>query len=62
MAIYVGILDGHGKTWGVRIPDLPGCYGAGATGEAAIADVPLRHANGLPISLAMAEKSANPGQ
>lgn len=38
MAIYVGILDGHGKTWGVRIPDLPGCYGAGATGEAAIAD------------------------
>jgi predicted RNase H-like HicB family nuclease len=38
MAIYVGILDGHGKTWGVRIPDLPGCYGAGATGEAAITD------------------------
>ncbi len=38
MAIYVGILDGHGKTWGVRIPDLPGCYGAGATGEAAISD------------------------
>ena len=35
---YVGILDGKGKTWGVRIPDLPGCHGAGATPEAATAD------------------------
>ncbi len=30
--------DGSGKAWGVRIPDLPGCYGGGATPEAAIAD------------------------
>ena len=35
---YVGILDGGGKTWGVRIPDLPGCYGGGATAEAALED------------------------
>lgn len=35
---YVGILDGKGRTWGVRIPDLPGCYGAGSSPDAAIAD------------------------
>lgn len=38
MTQYVGILDGSGKAYGVRLPDLPGCYGAGATPEAAIAD------------------------
>ena len=38
MTQYIGILDGSGKTYGVRIPDLPGCYGGGATPEAAIAD------------------------
>jgi predicted RNase H-like HicB family nuclease len=35
---YIGILDGAGKTYGVRIPDLAGCYGGGPTPEAAIAD------------------------
>ena len=35
---YVGILDGGGRTWGMRIPDLPGCFGGGATAEAAIGD------------------------
>ncbi len=38
MSYYVGILDGAKDVWGVRIPDVPGCYGAGATPEAAIAD------------------------
>ena len=38
MTQYVGILDGAGKTYGVRLPDLPGYYGDGATPEAAIAD------------------------
>ena len=38
MTNYVGVLDGSGKTWGVRIPDLPGCYGGGASAEAAIED------------------------
>ena len=38
MTNYVGILDGGGKTWGVRIPDLAGCYGGGGTAEAAIED------------------------
>jgi predicted RNase H-like HicB family nuclease len=38
MTNFVGILDGSGKVYGVRIPDLPGCYGGGATPEAAIAD------------------------
>ena len=38
MAHYVGILDGADDVWGVRIPDLPGCHGGGATAEAAIAD------------------------
>jgi predicted RNase H-like HicB family nuclease len=38
MTQYVGILDGSGKAYGVRIPDLAGCYGGGSTPEAAIAD------------------------
>lgn len=38
MTHYVGILDGAGDVWGVRVPDLPGCHGGGATPEAAIVD------------------------
>src|SRR5271167_4441677 len=38
MPHYVGILDGSGDTWGVRVPDLPGCHGGGDTAEAAISD------------------------
>ncbi len=38
MTYYVGVLDGGGDVWGVRIPDIPGCVGGGATPEAAIAD------------------------
>ena len=38
MTHYVGVLDGSGDVWGVRIPDIPGCVGGGATAEAAIAD------------------------
>ena len=42
---YIGILDGSGDVWGVRIPGIDGCVGGGATPEAAIADVTqaLRH-------------------
>ncbi len=39
MTHYVGVLDGSGGVWGVRIPDIPGCVGGGATAEAAIVDV-----------------------
>jgi predicted RNase H-like HicB family nuclease len=38
VAQYVGILDGKGEAWGIRIPDFPGCHGGGATPEAALAD------------------------
>ena len=38
MTHYVGVLDGGGGVWGVRIPDIPGCVGGGETPEAAIAD------------------------
>jgi predicted RNase H-like HicB family nuclease len=38
MVRYVGVLDGSGDTWGIRIPDLPGCHGGGDTAEAAIED------------------------
>jgi len=38
MTHYVGVLDGSGEVWGVRIPDLPGCVGGGATAEEAVAD------------------------
>jgi predicted RNase H-like HicB family nuclease len=33
---YVGVLDGSGNLWGVRVPDLPGCVGAGSTPEEAL--------------------------
>ena len=38
MTYYVGILDGAEDIWGVRVPDVPGCVGGGATPEAAISD------------------------
>ena len=38
MPYYVGILDGAKDAWGVRVPDVSGCHGGGATPEAAIAD------------------------
>jgi predicted RNase H-like HicB family nuclease len=38
MATSVGVLEGKGRVWGVRIPDAPGFYGAGPTPEAAIED------------------------
>jgi predicted RNase H-like HicB family nuclease len=38
MTHYVGILDGADDVWGVRVPDLPGCHGGGASPEEAIAD------------------------
>lgn len=38
MTHYVGILDGAGDVWGVRVPDLPGCHGGGTTPEEAIVD------------------------
>jgi predicted RNase H-like HicB family nuclease len=58
MTYYVGILDGDRDVWGVSIPDVPGCYGGGATPEAAIADaisalreVAAHHnANGIALS------------
>ena len=33
MPYYVGILDGAKDVWGVRMPDVPGCHGGGATPE-----------------------------
>ncbi len=41
MVHYVGILDGSGKVWGVRFPDVPGCVGAGDSPEHAIADATI---------------------
>jgi len=35
---YVRVIDESQGAWGVRIPDLPGCYGAGDSAEAAIRD------------------------
>jgi hypothetical protein len=36
-------------TWGVRIPDLPGCYGAGASAEDAFETLPPPRVNGSSI-------------
>ena len=38
MTSHVGILDGSGDIWGVRIADVPGCVGAGATPDEAVQD------------------------
>ena len=38
MSYYIGILDGSGDVWGVRIPDFPGIHGGGATAEEAVDD------------------------
>ena len=38
MSYYIGILDGSGDVWGVRIPDFPGVHGGGATAEEAVDD------------------------
>jgi predicted RNase H-like HicB family nuclease len=38
MTQYFGILDGADGVWGVRIPDLPGCFGGGATAGEALSD------------------------
>jgi predicted RNase H-like HicB family nuclease len=59
---YVGILDGSGKVWGVRIPDIDGCVGGGATPEAAIADVTqaLRDVLGHKQSSGVAFPKASP--
>ena len=58
MTYYVGVLDGGGDVWGVRIPDLPGCVGGGKTPEAAIADV----AEALRDVLAHKREGGSPAQ
>lgn len=35
---YVAIVDGKGKVWGARFPDLPGVHGAGSSPKAAVDD------------------------
>ena len=35
---YIAIMEGAGRVWSLRVPDLPGCHGAGATSDEAIAD------------------------
>lgn len=59
MTYYLGILDvGANGAWGVRIPDVPGCHGGGATPAEAIEDATsaLREvaahfsANDIPMS------------
>lgn len=43
---YVGILDGEGDIWGITLPDIDGCVGAGRSPEEAIesATIALREA------------------
>jgi predicted RNase H-like HicB family nuclease len=38
MTHYVGILEGEGAVWSIRIPDVPGCHGGGDTADHALSD------------------------
>jgi len=38
MAQFYGVMDGSGDNWGVRVPDLPGCFGGGSCPSEALAD------------------------
>jgi predicted RNase H-like HicB family nuclease len=70
MVHHVGILDGSGDAWGVRIPDLPGCYGGGASADAALSDAIsaardyadhiVRKGRALPAPRTLAEILADP--
>jgi predicted RNase H-like HicB family nuclease len=65
MAMYVGILGGEGDVWGVRIPDLPGCFSGGKTPEEAIksaitaaiewAENAKAHGEAIPAARSVAE-------
>lgn len=39
MAKYIAVLDGKDGAWGARLPDFPGCHGAGDTAEKAVTDL-----------------------
>jgi predicted RNase H-like HicB family nuclease len=70
MTYYLGILDGEGDVWGVRIPDCPGAFGAGDTPEAAVqnaiqglaswAEATLKDGDPLPAARTVAELIADP--
>ncbi len=70
MTYFIGILEGSGDVWGVRIPDCPGAYGAGPTAEAAIqnaitglaawAEATLKDGYALPAPRALAQIKADP--
>ena len=69
MAHYVGVLDGADDVWGVRIPDIPGCVGGGASPDAALRDVVAHKRKGgypvpQPSSLAaiLASGEIGPGE
>ncbi len=63
MTQYVGILEGGGDVWSIRIPDVAGCHGGGDSPDQALADaisalrevaqryamrgVPLKHARSI---------------
>jgi predicted RNase H-like HicB family nuclease len=36
--LYPAIMEGSDDVWALRVPDLPGVFGAGPTADAAIAD------------------------
>ena len=62
MTYYVGILDGSEGLWGVRLPDVPGCVGAGETPDLAVADaatalrdvMSYKRSGGFPLQSASA--------
>lgn len=59
---YIGILDGVTGAFGVRIPDFPGCHGAGNSHGEAIADATRALREFATDMIASGEKLPEPSE
>jgi predicted RNase H-like HicB family nuclease len=53
---YIGVLEGADDNWGVWLPDIMGCVGAGATADEAVKNVTMALSDIAGMTLADGEK------
>ena len=56
MTRYIGVLEGADDNWGVWLPDIMGCVGAGATADEAVRNVTMALSDIAGMTLADGEK------